>query len=266
VAQADDEEIEMPVRAGWIVAGGAALGVAAVVGVALMDDDSDVARAALPAAVQQQGEPGVTARSVTVTGTGRAKGAPDTVTLFLGARAQAETANEALQIVNENANQLLDVLEGAGVPKEDVQTTNVSLYPTFSQNGQTITGYAAENTVTVTVRDVTKAGPVIDAASGAVGDELTLGGISFSIDDPEPLRVEARESAVAQARTQAAQLAELAGGELGDVLAVTDGSVQVSPPIVYERAAADAAQEGGAPIEPGSQEVAVNVTVTFELT
>jgi uncharacterized protein YggE len=153
------------------------------------------------------------------------------------------------------------------VPKEDIQTSNVSLYPNYSQSGQTITSYTAENSVTVTVRDVTKAGPVIDAASGAVGDELSLGGISFSIDDPEPLRVDARANAVEQARTQAEQLAELSGGELGDVLAITDGSVQVDPPIIYERAAADTGAEGAAaPIEPGSQEVTVNVTVTFELT
>jgi uncharacterized protein YggE len=257
----------MSVRAGWIAAGGAALGIAAVVGMSFMDDGGGTARAALSPSAQQPGEPAVASRSITVTGTGRAKGTPDTATLFLGARAQAETAQEALRIVNENANALLDVLAGAGVPKEDIQTSNVSLYPTYASNGQRITGYSAENSVTVTVRDVTKAGLVIDAASGAVGDELTLGGISFSIDDPEPLRVDARADAVEQARAQAAQLAELSGGEVGEVLAITDGSVQMPEPLVY-RTAADAAQEGAAaaPIEPGSQEVTASVTVTFELT
>lgn len=258
----------MPVRAGWIMAGGAALGMAAVVGVGLMDDDPDVARAVAPTTAQQPGEPAVAARSITVTGTGRAKGTPDTVTLYMGARAQAETAQEALRIVNENANALLEVIGGAGVPEEDVQTTNVSLYPNYNQDGQQITGYTAENTVTVTVRDVDQAGPVIDAASGAVGDELTLGGISFSIDDPEPLRAEARGHAVGQARAQAEQLAELAGGGIGDVLAITDGSVQMPIPLVFSGAgaAAELAEDAAARIEPGSQEVTVNVTVTFELT
>jgi uncharacterized protein YggE len=255
----------MPVRAGWIAAGGAALGLAAAVVVGMMDDDPDVARAAAPTSAQPA-EPGVVARSITVTGTGRAKGTPDTATLFMGARAQAGTAQEALTAASENANQLLDVIRGAGVPDEDIQTSNVSLYPSFDQGGQQISGYIEENTVTVTIRDITHAGPVIDAASAAVGDELTLGGISFTIDDPEPLRVEARGDAVEQARAQAEQLAELAGGEVGDVLTITDGSVQMPVPLVYREApAAGAAEDAAAPIEPGSQEVTVNVTVTFEL-
>jgi uncharacterized protein YggE len=242
--------------------------MAAVVGVGVLDDDPDVARAVAPASMQQPGENAVAARSITVTGTGKAKGAPDTVTLYMGARAQAETAQEALRIVSENATSLLDVFAGAGVPKEDIQTSNVSLYPTYNQNGQQIEGYTAENTVTVTVRDVDQAGPVIDAASGAVGDELTLSGIAFSIDDPEPLRTEARGDAVAQARAQAEQLAGLAGGEVGEVLAITDGSVQMPIPLVYRSAAGaeEAAQDAATPIEPGSQEVTASVTVTFELT
>jgi uncharacterized protein len=254
----------MPVRVGWIVAGGAALGIAAVVAVGLLDDDPKVAQAGVRLEAQGAQE-GQVVQTVTVTGTGRANGTPDTATLFMGARAERSTAQEAMAVVNENANALLDVLTGAGVEEKDIQTTSVSLYPTYGPNGGQITGYAAENSVSVKLRDLANAGAVIDAASAAVGDELTLGGISFAIEDPEPLRVQARASAVEQARARAEQLAELAGGALGDVVQISDGSMQVTPPVTYavaERAAADMA----APIQAGSQEVTADVTVTFELT
>ena len=191
-----------------------------------------------------------------MTGTGRAKGAPDTVTLYMGARAKPRP-RKALRIVSEKARLAARRVRRGWCPQEDIQTSNVSLCPTYNQNGQQIDGYTAENTVTVTVRDVDQAGPVIGAASGAVGDELTLSGIAFSIDDPEPLRTEARGDAVAQARAQAEQLAGLAGGEVGEVLAITDGSVQMPIPLVYRSAAGaeEAAQDAAMPIEPGSQEV-----------
>ena len=92
------------------------------------------------------------------------------MTLYIDARAKPRTAQEALRIVSEKARLAARRVRRGWGPQRGHQTSNVSLYPTSQQNGQQIDGYTAENTVTVTVRDVDQAGPVIGAASGAVGD------------------------------------------------------------------------------------------------
>ena len=59
-----------------------------------------------------------------------------------------------------------------------------------------ITGYQAANNVTVTVRDIAATGPVIDAAAAAAGDNITIGGVSFYVDDTEALIGAARADAI----------------------------------------------------------------------
>ena len=95
--------------------------------------------------------------------------------------------------------------------KEDITTTNVFVYPQYGNDGRQITGYEAGNTVSVKIRDIENAGTIIDATAGVVGDEIVLEGVSFTIDDTGALREAAREDALANAKTQADQLATASG-------------------------------------------------------
>ena len=120
------------------------------------------------------------------------------------------------------------------------------------------------------IHDVAKAGPAIDAATQAVGDGITLGGVSFSIDDTSDLYGQARQKAVAEAKQRAGQLAQAAGVSVGTVLSMNE-SVQSSPyPYGFDRAASGVATTAAAapaptPLEPGSQELQLRVQVVFEL-
>ena len=89
---------------------------------------------------------------------------------------------------------------GCGIAEEDIQTSGLSLWPTFGNDGREITGYQASTNVTSPIRDVEAVGAVVDALKGFVGEELTLGGISFSYDDPEAVLGEARTAAIDNAR------------------------------------------------------------------
>ncbi len=166
---------------------------------------------------------------------------------------------------NEKAQQLLDALKIRGVKAEDITTTNVSLYPQTTNDGHTITGYQAANTLMVKIRDIANAGSIIDAAAATVGDEITLQGVSFAIDDTGALRAEARKDAVVKAKAQADQLAAASGQRVGQVLSLSEG-VSASTPLPYAVDASggrDAA--ASVPIEPGQQQLDVNVTVVYEL-
>ena len=261
----------MSTRWGWALLGGVAAGAVAVGLVAAIDDGPQ------PAAAQQTtttSAPNDTAgpvgavplRTVTVTAEGTASGTPDTAIVQLGVQTEAASANAALDSANEKAGLLLDTLKSSGIKAEDITTTNVFVYPQYASDGQRITGYQAGNTVSVKIRDVTKAGTIIDAAAGVVGDEIVLQGVSFAIDDTGALRQAAREDAVKNTESQADQLAAASGLKVGPVVSIIEGSLPSSfPPVpLAERAATDAG--GSVPLEPGQQELNLSVTVVYQLT
>jgi uncharacterized protein len=204
------------------------------------------------------------ARTITVSGHGTVSVIPDTADLMAGVQAQAATATEALDTVGAKSQALMDTLKGSGIAEEDIQTSGLSLYPTFGNDGQRITGYQASTNVTATINDVAKVGAVVDALKVLVGEQLTLQGVSFSYQDPEAKMADARTAAVANAKVRAEQYAKAAGAELGGVLRIVESSV-ASPVMYRELAAAPAADSSAVSVAPGSQDLAADVSVVYEM-
>jgi uncharacterized protein YggE len=124
-----------------------------------------------------------------------------------------------------------------------------------------VTGYEATNTVTVHIRELGKAGGIVDAAAAKAGDNIVVQGITFSIDDDSALLAAARTKATKRARAQAEQLASGAGVEVGEVKSISESSSSV--PLAY---AADAASKAaGTPVQPGSETLSVSATVVFTI-
>jgi uncharacterized protein len=249
-------------RALLLAAGGGAVAAALIaVGVLAAVDDGPA-----PAVAQNPtttAVPGAVTRTITVDGVGAVSGAPDTATLNLGVQVQAPTAAEALDTASSKSQALVDTLTDAGVGKADIQTSGLNVYPNYTGPG-TVNGYTAGSSVTATLHDIAKAGPVIDAATAAVGDGITLGGVWFSIDDTSELYAQARQMAVAEARTRAEQLAKAANVSVGVVVSMNEAAQY--PTYLAGGAATtvpDAARS--MPIEPGSQDLQLTVQVVFEL-
>ena len=76
--------------------------------------------------------------------------------------------------------------------------------------------------MTVTVRDIDQTGPVIDAAAAAAGDNLTVGGVTFYVDDVEALIGAARADAIGNASKRAGEYADAAGVTVGGVLQISE--------------------------------------------
>jgi len=193
--------------------------------------------------------------------TGKVSGTPDTMSVVLGVQTQAPDAAGALQDNANRANALIDTLKEKGVRAEDIQTSGLSVQPTYDPNSSAITGYQVTNQVTATVHDVSAAGGLIDAAAAAAGDAVRVQQTSFSIADDSDLRAQARADAVRQAQAQARQIAEAAGVGLGEVRSITE--VPATGPAPYPGAAFDRAPS--TPIEPGSQELTVSVAVVYDV-
>ena len=246
-------------------AGGAVAAALIAVGVLTTVDDGPT-----PAVAQNPTStttaPGSGARTITVDGVGVVSGTPDTVSLSLGVQVEAPTAAAALDSASRKSQALMDTLTAAGVGKADTRTSGLNIYPNYTGPG-TVNGYSAGSSVTATVHDISKAGSLIDAATGAVGDGITLGGVWFSIDDTSALYAQARQMAVAEARTRAEQLAKAANVSVGSVVAMNESTQYVPLARDAMPAAAGAATTVPAslPVEPGRQDLQLTVQVVFEL-
>jgi uncharacterized protein YggE len=182
------------------------------------------------------------------------------MTVTVGVQTTAAHATDALKQNGVKASALIAALKNDGVADKDIQTSQLSVSP-HTNGSNTITGYDVTNSVTAKVRDISKAGQVIDDALGGVGDAGRLQGVFFSIDDNSALLAQARQQAVATARKQAEQLAAAAGVKLGGLRSVTEDS----GPIAMNRSTMDAAPAGSTPIQPGTQENFVQVTVVWDI-
>jgi uncharacterized protein len=200
-------------------------------------------------------------RTITGTATGEVSGTPDTLTVTLGVQSNAGSATEALARNSERATRVIEALKAAGVASAELQTSSLSLYPTFDNRGRP-TGYAVSNMVTAKVHDVPNAGAVVDAAAAQAGDDIRVQGVALSIEDTGKLVARARADAVGRARAQARQLARAAGVKLGPLQRITE---RRSPTGVMEQYRAADVASMRAPIEPGSQELTVDVTVVYSI-
>jgi uncharacterized protein len=210
-----------------------------------------------PTTATSTGSMGITTRGVgTVTTT------PDTVTLVVGVQTRSPSAKAALDDNTAKATALINMFKSRGVAAADLQTSQLSVSPTYEPASGRITGYEVTNQVTATLHDVTAAGGLIDAAGEAAGDAVRIQQLSFSIADDSASRARARADAVQQAQTHARQLADAAGVRLGRMYSMTE--VPVTPPGPLGREAAPTPAIP-VPIEPGSQKLTVMVELVYAI-
>ena len=119
---------------------------------------------------------------ITAQGIGKVSGTPDVVTIGLGVQTTSTSAQSALDENNKLATDAIAVLKDNGVAPEDLQTSQLSVYPTYGDQGQ-ITGYQVSNMVTAKLRDISKSGAVIDAVGKSAGNAIRVQQLSFAIDD-----------------------------------------------------------------------------------
>ncbi|MFP4395931.1 MAG: SIMPL domain-containing protein [Anaerolineales bacterium] len=220
-----------------------------------------------PPGGQTQSEEG-DRRTISVSGSGVISAAPDQVTLRLGVETTAETASEALSQNNDQMTDVINSLRDAGIPAEQIRTQTVRLNPRYEtpprEPGQAeereLVGYTARNIVVARTEDLDAIGQLLDTAVRAGANRID--GLRFEVDDSQDLLNQARDAAWEDAEEKAQQLASLAGAELGDVLSI-DESTRTPRPVTLESAEMERA--AGVPVEPGSEEVQVNLQVTWSL-
>lgn len=206
------------------------------------------------------------ATGINVTGQGRVFGKPDTLTLNLGVAIVRSTVSAATAEAAARAEAIIDALKANGVAEADIQTANYAIWPEYDYTGETqrLVGYRVSNDLTVKIRDLDKAGDLLDAATAAGGNDVVVNGLAFSIEDNAALLELARTAAWNDAEAKAEQLARLAGVNLRGAVSITESISYDYPPVYFEQTSL---ADGGAstPIEAGQQEVSVVIQVVFSI-
>jgi uncharacterized protein YggE len=228
-----------------------------------------VAAACTPSVTVESGEgtTGDATAGIAVSGIGKIAGTPDTLTISFGVTVRADSVATAVSQAATSADAVVGSLAAAGIAPDDIQTTNYSIFPQYDyrNDAQTLAGYQVNNTVTAKVRDVDAAGSVIDDVVAAGGDTVTVSGVSFSIEDNEQLVAAARAAAWDDARTKAEQLAGLAGVTLGSPTSIVETFSAPPTPTPFNEATLSVAADSATPIAPGTQQVAVTISVVYSL-
>ncbi len=230
---------------------------------------------------------------LTVSAQGESRRVPDLAIFQAGVVTQGRNAAEASAENARKMEQVLAALKRAGIKDRDLQTSQLSLNPRFSDPERDaliqaranrteyvppaippqpeIIGYEARNSVQVRVRDVSKMGTVVDALVAAGANEVN--GPTFTLDSQEEALDEARVAAMAMAQRRADLYAKAAGLRVVRILSISEGGGYYQPVTGFaDRIVLTAASKGGMapsapppPVQAGEMALNTNVTVQYEL-
>ena len=263
---------------GWVTLAGA------------QGEDSGTEKMAAASAAGDSDVPYDGPSGISVTGNGTASGAPDIAVVSLGVESLEDTAAAARANAASAMQSVMKVLTEAGVADADIWTRYFNISPRYDwveiqrcddSNGEgsegeqaetaektcytvqerRLMGYSVSNRATVKIRDLDDAGTIIDQVTEAAGDLVRINGISFDIEDPQPLQDEARAGAVADLKRKAQMLANLSGVKLGRLVYLNEGTAHVPPEVLYARAESAVFDSAGVSTVISGGELDVSVTV-----
>ncbi len=201
-------------------------------------------------------------RFLSVSGTGTVYLTPDIAYLYVGVHTEDADIAVAVERNNTRAQALVDALLGLGVASEDIQTSNYSIwsYDDYDDAGMRFTNYAVDNSVYITVRDLSQLGTLLNTAVTAGANNINS--IQFDVADKTAALEEARQLAMENASDLAQELAGTADVALGEIQTIAYTDYYPSPYYGMGGGGAEA-PNASVPIQPGMMQVSVTVSVTY---
>lgn len=201
-----------------------------------------------------------------VTAEGKVTVKPDVAFVSAGIKAQAQTVKGAQDQINSVVNNISQAVKGLGVDSKDIQTISYNINPDYdySSSPAKIKGYSAHTTLSIKVREIDKINGAIDTATTNGANEVS--GVRFDVDDKTEAQNEARSKAVDEAKKKAQDAAKIAGFKLGRIINYYE--TDYGSPVLYSASnirTLDIAAEKATQIEPGTSEIRITVTLSYEI-
>jgi uncharacterized protein YggE len=202
-------------------------------------------------------------RTITVSGEGTVTAKPDSLQAELGVVTVRPALPESIQENNEKMAAVIAALKELGLADKDIQTARLQIDVERAPYNGPITGYRVSNRVRITIRDLARAGEILDRSVEAGVNDLY--GVWFATGDAKQLEQQARLAAVADALSKAREMVEAAGGRLGQVLTISATNEYRPRYSDFYTLSAPVAERAAVPIEAGELELRVTVQVVFEI-
>jgi len=213
--------------------------------------------------------PAAPQRTLNVTGAGQVSLTPDIAYIYVGVHSENASASDAMTENNSRTQVMIEALKKAGIDEKDIRTTNFSIwqqdkYDPLTGQPSGVKVYSVDNTVYVTVRKLDSLGSLLDTLVKAGANNINS--IQFDVADKTAAIKQARDAAVQDAKTQAQELAAVAGVTLGEITSVSFYEATSSPVMDgFGKGGGGGAEAAAVPIQPGQMTLTVTVSMTYEI-
>ena len=201
-----------------------------------------------------------------ISATGTVSRVPDLAIISAGVVTKSTTATGAIADNAARMDRVRAALKRAGIADKDIQTSSINLNPDYRyENNQApvLTGYQASNNVSVKFRDIRNSGKILDALVAEGANQIN--GPSLTIDKPETAYDEARVKALAAGRSRAELYARSLGMRVVKLVSVSEGGGNYPRPPMPMVMLAKAERSADTSIDPGSQDLEVTLSMSFDL-
>ena len=211
--------------------------------------------------------PVMTGTRLDVSASGEVTRVPDLAIISAGVQTLQPTATAAIEENAARMERVRAALKRAGIEDRDIQTSSINLNPEYQYDQNRpprLTGYRATNTVNVKFRDLKRTGSILDALVAEGANQIN--GPNLTVDKPEAALDEARTKAIANGRARADLYARALGMRVLRLISVSEGGgYNVPPPMPMVAMMAERGAAADSKIDPGTQQLQVNVSMSFEL-
>ena len=209
-------------------------------------------------------DPAFATTTLNLTAEGHVDVTPDQATITLGVQTRSAGAAAAMAQNAGRMNAVMAALRGAGIAAKDIRTSNLSLGPQYDyppNQPAHLNGYQASNDVSVTVEDLDRLGPAIDAVTSAGANQVN--GIAFGLKSSRVAEDAARIEAVKALKAKAELYAAASGYHIVRLVNLSEGGGEAYQPVRPMAAARSVVQ--GVPVSSGQLTVRAEVSAVFEL-
>lgn len=216
---------------------------------------------------------------LSINGTGEAYAVPNIAEITFTVEKEAKTVKEAQDAVTEKSNKALAFLKQNNIADKDIKLVSNNFYPQYDypvincfaypcpQPKQTLRGYNVSSMYSVKIRTIDDSGKIVQG----LGDlaVTNLNGPTFTVDDEDGVKNQARDLAIEDAKTKAEALAKSLGVDLVRIVNFSENTNGGIYPMMYARdmkAESTGAATTPAPSFPeGENKYTSNVTITYEI-
>ncbi|GBD34488.1 26 kDa periplasmic immunogenic protein [bacterium HR35] len=203
-------------------------------------------------------------RTFSVTGEGKEIAVPNIAEIRIGVITEGSDLKTLQQENSDKMNKIINFLKAQGINEKDIKTENYSITPKYDYtlSPYKIVGYTISQNLVVKIRDLSKIGEILEGAVKNGANNVS--GPNFTIDEPKVYLEKARERAILDAKEKADKIAKTAGFKLGKIISINELSTPEVIPL-YTLGLEKLELKTTPQVEPGSQEIKVQVNITFEI-